>query len=196
MKQMGEDEKPAGDTRSSKAELVDNMKAVDPDTYIVDEGVTSKFALLTRFPLEPEQYLSNKGGGLGYGLPAAVGAALAESVRDDPRTVVGYVGDGSYLYYPNTIYSAVRHDLDLTVVVPDNRNYRILKDNTMKMMGGEEEDYEFVGMDFEPAVDIPKNAESHGARGHLVETPEAFPEVYEEALDSEGTDVIDVFVHD
>ena len=83
-----------------------------------------------------------------------------------------------------------------SVVVPDNRNYRILKDNTVKMMGGEEADYEFVGMDFDPHVDIPKNAESHGARGHLVETPEAFPDVYEEALDSEGTDVIDVLVHD
>ena len=83
MKQMGEDEKPAGDARSSKAELVDDMKAVDPEVYLVDEGVTSKFALLTRFPLEPEGYLSNKGGGLGYGLPAAVGAALAESLQDD-----------------------------------------------------------------------------------------------------------------
>ena len=160
------------------------------------ERYPSKFALLTRFPLEPEGYLSNKGGGLGYGLPAAVGAALAESLQDDPRTVVGYIGDGSYLYYPNTIYSAVRHDLDLTVVVPDNRNYRILKDNTVKMMGGEEADYEFVGMDFDPHVDIPKNAESHGARGHLVETPEEFPEVYETALESGGTDVIDVLVHD
>lgn len=196
MEQLGEDEKPEGDTRSSKAELVDNMKSVDPDTYIVDEGVTSKFALLTRFPMEPEQYLSNKGGGLGYGLPASVGAAFAESMRDDPRNVVGYIGDGSYLYYPNTLYTAARHDLDMTVVVPDNRNYRILKENTMKMMGGDEEDYEFVGMDFEPHVDIPKNAESHGARGHLVETPEEFPEVYEEALNSEGPDVIDVLVHD
>ncbi|MFQ3318398.1 MAG: benzoylformate decarboxylase [Natronomonas sp.] len=196
MKDLGEDETPEGDTRSSKAELVDNMKAVDPDTYIVDEGVTSKFALLTRFPFEPEQYLSNKGGGLGYGLPASVGAAYAESLQDDPRNVVGYIGDGSYLYYPNTIYSAARNDLDLTIVVPDNRNYRILKDNTMKMMGGEEEDYEFVGMDFDPHVDIPKNVESHGARGHLVETPDEFPEVYEEALESEGTDVIDVLVHD
>jgi benzoylformate decarboxylase len=196
MKDLGEDEKPEGDTRSSKAELVDNMKAVDPDTYIVDEGVTSKFALLTRFPMEPEQYLSNKGGGLGYGLPAAVGAAFAESLQDDPRNVVGYIGDGSYLYYPNSMYTAARHDLDLTVVVPDNRNYRILKDNTVKMMGGEEDDYDFVGMDFEPHVDIPKNAESHGARGHLVETPEEFPDVYEEALESDGPDVIDVLVHD
>jgi benzoylformate decarboxylase len=196
MKEMGEDETPPGDTRSSKAELVDHMKAIDPDTYIVDEGVTSKFALLTRFPFEAEQYLSNKGGGLGYGLPAAVGAAIAESLQDDPRTVVGYIGDGSYLYYPNTIYSAVRHDVDLTVVVPDNRNYRILKDNTVKMMGGEDDDYDFVGMDFDPHVDIPNNAESHGARGHLVETPDEFTEVYETALASSGTDVIDVLVHD
>jgi benzoylformate decarboxylase len=196
MKALGEDDTPEGDTRSSKAELVDAMRAVDPDVYVVDEGVTSTFALLTRFPLEPEQYLSNKGGGLGYGLPAAVGAAFAESLRDDPRRVVGYVGDGSYLYYPNSIYSATRHDLDLTVVVSDNRNYRILKDNTVKLLGGEESEYEFVGMDLDPAVDIPKNAESHGARGHLVETPDAFPEVYERALEREGTDVIDVLVHD
>ena len=196
MRELGEDEAPEGDTRSSKAQLVDSMRDVDPDTYIVDEGVTSKFALLTRFPLEPEGYLSNKGGGLGYGLPAAIGAAFAESLREDPRRVVGYIGDGSYLYYPNSVYSAARHDLDLTVVVSDNRNYRILKDNTVKMMGGDEGDYEFVGMDFDPHVDIPKNAESHGARGHLVETPEEFPTVYEQALNSDGTDVIDVLVHD
>ena len=196
MRDIGEDDKPEDDTRSSKAELVDAMYDVDADTYIVDEGITAKFALLTRFPFEPEGYLSNKGGGLGYGLPAAVGAAFAESLQDDPRTVVGYIGDGSYLYYPHSIYSATRHDLDLTVVIPDNRNYRILKNNTVSMLGGEESDYEFVGMDFEPHVDIPKNAESHGARGHLVETPEEFPEVYEAALETPGTDVIDVLVHD
>ena len=196
MQSLGEDETPPGDTRSSKAELVDTMAAVEEDVFIVDEGVTSKFALLTRFPLDVQGYLSNKGGGLGYGLPAAVGAALAESLRDDPQEVVGYIGDGSYLYYPNSIYSATRYDLDLTVVVPDNRNYRILKDNTVAMMGGDESDYDFVGMDFDPHVDIPKNAESHGARGHLAETPAEFEAIYDEALDSSGTDVIDVLVHD
>ncbi|MEF8778094.1 MAG: thiamine pyrophosphate-dependent enzyme, partial [Natronomonas sp.] len=196
LKDIGEDEKPEGETRSSKAELVDHMLDVAPDTYIVDEGVTSKFAMLTRFPFDAEQYLANKGGGLGYGLPAAVGAAFAESLRDDPRDVVGYVGDGSYLYYPHSIYSAARHDLDLTIVVSDNRNYRILKNNTVKMLGGDEEEYDFVGMDFDPHVDIPKNAASHGARGHLVETAAEFPDVYETALNSNGTDVIDVLVHD
>ena len=193
--QMGEDEAP-DDPRASKAELVDAMEEVAGDAYIVDEGVTSKYAMLTRWTLEPDQYISNKGGGLGYGLPAAVGATVAESLRDDPRDVIGFIGDGSYLYYPHAIYTAARYDLDLTVVVPDNRNYRILKDNTLDIMGGEEADYAFENMDFEPPVDLAKNAESHGARGHLVESPDEIGPALSEALDREGTDVLDVLVHD
>ncbi|WP_115862882.1 thiamine pyrophosphate-binding protein [Halorussus litoreus] len=194
MTEMGEDE--AEDPRASKAELVDTMEEVAGDAFFVDESVTAKYAMLTRWEFEAEQYISNKGGGLGYGLPASVGAAIAESETDDPRDVVGFVGDGSYLYYPQTLYSAARHDADLTVVVSDNRNYRILKDNTLDLLGGEESDHEFVGMDFEPPVDIPANAESHGARGQLVEDPEEIGPALAEAMDREGPDVLDVLVHD
>ena len=194
MAAMGADE--ADDPRASKAELVDALRETAPEAYIVDEGVTSKYAMLTRWPLEPEQYVSNKGGGLGYGLPAAVGAALAESQQENPRDVLGFVGDGSYLYYPHSLYSAARYDLDLVVVIPDNRNYRILKDNTLDILGGEEADYDWTGMEFEPPVDIPKNAESHGARGHLVESPEEIAPAVEAAFDRAGPDVLDVLVHD
>jgi benzoylformate decarboxylase len=192
---MGEDEAP-DDPRASKAELVDAMREVAADAYVVDEGVTSKYAMLTRWPFEPEGMISNKGGGLGYGLPASVGAAIAESMTDDPRDVLGFVGDGSYLYYPQSLYSAARHDVDLTVVVPDNRNYRILKDNALDLFGDEEDDYEFVGMDFEPPVDIPANAESHGARGQLIEDPDEISSALAAAMDREGPDVLDVLVHD
>jgi benzoylformate decarboxylase len=195
MEGMGEGDA-TDDPRASKAELVDAMAEVAGDAYIVDEGVTSKYAMLTRWNLQPDQYISNKGGGLGYGLPASIGAAVAETLQDEPRDVVGFIGDGSYLYYPQAIYSATRYDLDLTVVIPDNRNYRILKDNTLDIMGGDEDDYEFVGMDFEPPVNLPKNAESHGARGHLVESPEKIASAVGDALDSKGTDVVDVLVHD
>ena len=191
---MGEGD--ADDPRASKAELVDALVEMDADPFIVDEGVTAKYAMLTRYPLEPQGYVSNKGGGLGYGLPAAVGAAFAESLRDDPRDVLGYVGDGSYLYYPQSIYTAVRHGLDLTVVVADNRNYRILKNNTNRMFGRDDDDHEYVGMDFDPHVDLPKNAESHGARGHLVESPEKIGPTVEAALDRPGVDVVDALVHD
>ena len=107
-----------------------------------------------------------------------------------------FVGDSSCLYYPQTLYSAARYDANLTVVVPDNRNYRILKDNALDMFGGDEADHEFVGMDFEPPVDIPANAESHGARGELVEDPDDVGSALESALERDGADVLDVLVHD
>ncbi|MFC5969793.1 thiamine pyrophosphate-binding protein [Halomarina salina] len=184
------------DPRPSKAELVDALRSAAPDAYVVDEGVTSKYPLMLRWPLQAGQFVSNKGGGLGYGLPASVGAALAEGMRDDPRQVVGFVGDGSYLYYPHSLYSAARYDLDLTVVVPDNRNYRILKDNTNAIFGGDDEDHTFVGMDFDPPVDIPANARSHGASAGQAETPDELEGAIEEALSTPGPYVLDVLVHD
>ncbi|WP_435062489.1 thiamine pyrophosphate-binding protein [Halobaculum sp. EA56] len=197
----GRDGGDPGDPRPSKGDLIEAMARAASDALVVDESVTAKYELLTRWPLEPEGFVSNKGGGLGYGLPAAVGAAMAEAEReretdgaDGGRDVLGFVGDGSYLYYPQTLYTAARYGVDLTVVVPDNRNYRILKDNMLGLFGGDEDDYEFVGMDFEPPVDIPANAESHGARGELVES--GIEEAVREAMDRDGPDVLDVPVHD
>jgi benzoylformate decarboxylase len=195
MEAMGEDEAPE-DPRASKADLVDAMRSVAPDAFIVDESVTSRFAMLTRWPFDPQQFLGDKGNALGYGLSASVGAALAEGDQDDPRPVYGFVGDGSYLYYPHAMYSAARLDVDLAVVVADNRNYRILKDNTMDLMGGEEGDHEFVGMDFEPPVDLPANAESHGVEGRIVETAGDVESALADAVDADGPVVLDVLIHD
>ncbi|MEM4782151.1 MAG: thiamine pyrophosphate-binding protein [Halalkalicoccus sp.] len=186
----------ADDPRASKAELVDALREAVPDAYVVDEGVTAKYALLTRWPLESEGMISNKGGGLGYGLPAAVGAAIAEGEREEPRDVLGFIGDGSYLYYPHTLYSAARHGVDLTVLIADNRNYRILKDNTIKLFGGTDADHEYVGMDFEPPVDLVANARSHGADAELVETPEGIAPAVKRAVERDGPTVLDVLVRD
>ena len=193
---VGEGDAGPEDARASKAELVDALHSAAPDAFVVDEGVTSKYPLMLRWPLQAQQFVSNKGGGLGYGLPASVGAALAEDMREDPRRVVGFVGDGSYLYYPHTLYSAARYDLDLTVVVSDNRNYRILKDNTNAIFGGDDEDHEFVGMDFDPPVDMPANARSHGADAGSAETLDELDGAIEEALSTAGPYVLDALVHD
>jgi hypothetical protein len=78
--------------------LADAVRAAPPDALLVDEGITSRAALVTRFEPDRDQMFGNKGGGLGFGLPATVGAAIAEADREDPRGVVGFVGDGSYLH--------------------------------------------------------------------------------------------------
>ena len=51
-------------------------------------------------------------------------------------------------------------------------------------------------MDFEPPVDVPTNAESHGASGRLVERPEEIEPALADALGEDGPTVLDVLVHD
>ncbi len=184
------------DPKMSKEALIDTMVETAPDAYIVDESLTSKYTMLARSSLEPRGWMGNKGGGLGYGLPASIGAALAESMRETPRDVIGFIGDGSYLYYPQSVYTAARYDIDLTVVIPDNRNYRILKDNTLAIMGGTEDDYEFIGMDFDPHVDIPTTARGYGAESQLIESTEELTAALEASLSSSGPTVLDALVHD
>ncbi|MEF8860738.1 MAG: thiamine pyrophosphate-dependent enzyme [Haloarculaceae archaeon] len=184
------------DPRASDAELAAAMHAAAPDARVVAEAPTSAGAVRDVWTFEPGQYFANRGGGLGYGLPAAIGSAIAERDRDQPRDVLALIGDGSYLYYPQSLYSAARYEVDLTVVVPDNRNYRILKDNTLRLFGGEETEYDFVGMDFDPPVDLPINAVSHGASGRLVEEPGEIEAAVEEAVAEAGPTVLDVLTHD
>jgi len=184
--------------QASKPEFVDRLRDAVPDAFIVDESITTKYVLLDRWPLEPEQFLSTKGGGLGYGLPSALGAALAESLRPDPREVVGLVGDGSFLYYPHALYTAARYDIDLAFVVADNRSYTVLKNNTVGMLGGNESAYDFEGMgiDMEPAVDLPTIARGQGIDAREIREPDAIGPAVREALDSDGPSLVDVDVHD
>lgn len=184
------------DPRASNAQLAEAIATAAPNARVVAEATTSSGALQSRLDFEPGQFFNFRGGGLGYGLPASVGTALAEGEQDDPRDVIGFIGDGAYLYYPNTLYTAARYNIDLTVVVPDNRNYRILKNNMLALFGGDEDDYEFVGMDFEPPVDIPANAMSHGATGRVVADPNEITAAVEDAVGSTDPTVLDVLIHD
>ncbi|WP_331236121.1 thiamine pyrophosphate-binding protein [Natronorarus salvus] len=193
----GGSEGESDDPRASKDDLARALAATAGEVLLVNEGVTAGAPLRRRLHLGPGQLLGNKSGGLGYGLPASIGAAFAEDERgEEGREVLGFIGDGSYLYYPNAIYTAARHDLDLTVVIADNRNYRILKDNTMRIFGGEEADHAFVATEFEPPVDLVANAESHGASARLVDDPEGLGGALEEALSDPGPTVLDVLIHD
>src|SRR3954452_2070847 len=66
-------------------------------------------------------------GGLGWNLPAAVGIALAERESGRNRPVVAIIGDGSFQYSVQSIWSAARLGLPILIVVMRNRDYAILK---------------------------------------------------------------------
>ncbi|SFR70379.1 acetolactate synthase-1/2/3 large subunit [Agromyces sp. CF514] len=62
---------------------------------------------------------------LGYGLPAAIGARVAQ----DDRPVVAVLGDGALMFAVNELATAVEQRLDLTVVCVDNGGYGEIRQN-------------------------------------------------------------------
>jgi thiamine pyrophosphate-dependent acetolactate synthase large subunit-like protein len=68
------------------------------------------------------QHIGGSGGaGVGYGAPAAVGAALAH--RDAGRVVVNFQQDGDLMYVPGVLWTAAHHKIPLLSVMHNNRAY-------------------------------------------------------------------------
>src|SRR6476619_8204594 len=65
--------------------------------------------------------------GIGWGVPAAVGIALGDRTRGVKRTVVATIGDGSFQYSVQAIWTAAQHRLPIVFVVMRNEEYSILK---------------------------------------------------------------------
>ena len=62
------------------------------------------------------------GGGMGYGAPAAVGAALAN--RKHGRISINIQTDGDLNYAPAVLWSAAHHRIPLLTIMHNNRGYR------------------------------------------------------------------------
>jgi thiamine pyrophosphate-dependent acetolactate synthase large subunit-like protein len=68
------------------------------------------------------QFIGGSGGfGVGYGAPAAVGAALAN--RENGRLTVNIQPDGDMLYAPGVFWTAAHHNIPLLSVMHNNRAY-------------------------------------------------------------------------
>jgi benzoylformate decarboxylase len=101
-------------------------------------------------------HLSAAGGGLGFGLPAAVGAQLAAP----DRPVVAAMGDGSMQYAITALWTAAHYRIPLTIVVASNAEYGILK-----QFGVIEQAAGVPGLDL-PGLDIVGTATSYGVDAH------------------------------
>jgi acetolactate synthase-1/2/3 large subunit len=101
------------------------IAAVLPEqAIVVDEAVSSGrgFAAPTS-TAAPHDWLSGAGGSIGFGMPTAIGAAIAAP----DRKVLVLEGDGSAMYTVQSLWTMAREGLDITVLVFANRAYRILQ---------------------------------------------------------------------
>lgn len=150
-------EAPAGDTA---ANVFATLAELLPDNAIVVEEVPSHRGVMhDHLPIRSQRtgFLTMASGTLGYGLPAAVGAAIA---RPD-RRIVAVIGDGSSMYGIQALWTAAREQLPVTFVILDNSQYaalRILAEvDGAKVPGIDLGGIDFVGL-----------ARSMGCAAHLV----------------------------
>jgi len=104
--------------------LMQQIAALRPaNSIIVEEAPSSRGPMHDHLPmLERDSFYTCASGGLGYGLPAAVGVALGQS----DRKVIALLGDGSAMYSIQGLWSAAQLALPVTFVVVNNRSYRAL----------------------------------------------------------------------
>jgi len=104
----------------------------DPDTVIVEETPSTRQLLEEMVPArEPLGFLSAAMGGLGFGLPAAIGVRMA---RPD-RPVVAILGDGSSMYAVQALWTAANYGVGTLFVVLANGGYAIM-DKLAERAGG------------------------------------------------------------
>ncbi|GEL20713.1 acetolactate synthase large subunit [Pseudonocardia asaccharolytica] len=91
---------------------------------VVDEAITSGTGLAAATAGAPRHdWLTLTGGAIGYGLPAATGAALA----CPDRPVWCLQADGSAMYTISALWTQAREGLDVTTVLYQNSAYAILR---------------------------------------------------------------------
>lgn len=108
-------------------QTLDDMRVADE--VFVEEAPGARGIMQERLPMAgPDSFYTMASGGLGFGLPAAVGVALARRRRGLPGRVVGLIGDGSAMYSIQALYTAAQLSLPITFVILDNRRYAALQD--------------------------------------------------------------------
>jgi thiamine pyrophosphate-dependent acetolactate synthase large subunit-like protein len=110
------------------------------------------------------QMLGGSGGqGVGYGLAASVGAALAN--KSLGRMTVTFQPDGDLLYAPGALWTAAHHKLPLLMVMHNNRGYyqEVMHLQRMASLHGRRTDQAWIGNAISnPNIDFAKIAQGHG----------------------------------
>lgn len=139
------------------------LRALPADIPVIDESMTcDDYVRAFHRVSKPGRYFCARGGGLGWGMPAALGVSLGYG----REPVLCVVGDGSAMYSPQALWTAAHEGLPVLFVVVNNGEYRMLKNNLRRHYAGDG----FVGMDVNrPAIDFLALARSMGVRAERVD---------------------------
>ncbi|CAM4186844.1 Putative acetolactate synthase large subunit IlvX [Mycobacterium basiliense] len=185
-------ELPTGSLTSITA--ADVIGALMPDAAIVvDESNTSGVMLPQATAGAPaHDWLTLTGGAIGYGIPAAVGAAVAAP----ERPVLCLQSDGSAMYTISGLWTQARENLNVTTVIYNNGAYDILRVELQRVGAGSAPGPKALDLlDISrPTMDFVRLAEGMGVPARRVSTCEEFADALRESVAEPGPHLIDAVV--
>jgi benzoylformate decarboxylase len=142
-------------------------------SVIVEEAPSSRGAMHDYLPIvDRDGFYTCASGGLGHGLPAAIGIALAR-----PREkVIALLGDGSAMYAIQGLWTAAQLGLGVTFVIIKNRRYEALVEfgrhfGLQRTLGTSLPDIDFCAL-----------ARGQGIKATAVDRPDALDEALQTAF--------------
>jgi len=160
------------------------------DAVVIDETISSGAGIRSLIRSDdPQSFYGLRGGGIGWGLPAALGVKLA--LPDRP--VLALVGDGSAMYTCQALWTAAHERIAAVFVILNNSSYRILKQRLVAQRGLAAQVDRFVGMELtDPVIDYVNLACSLGVAAERATSVHDATDLIAKGLKSDAPLLIDV----
>ncbi len=164
--------------------LFELLNAAAPeDAIYVNESTSTMAALWRRLAMTHSgSYYFAAAGGLGFGMPAAVGVQLAQP----QRRVIAVIGDGSANYGITALWTAARHGIPVVFIVLKNGTY-----SALRWFADMLDVHDAPGLDV-PGIDFCHLACGYGVQAHAADSAGAFSAVLRQALASDQPTLIEV----
>jgi len=166
--------------------LMQQIAATRPrGSILVEEAPSSRGPMQDHLLVtERDAFYTCASGGLGHGLPAAIGIALARP-RDK---VIAVIGDGSSMYSIQGLWTAAQLQLPITFIIVNNRRYEALA-----QFGRHFGLRQTVGTSL-PQIEFCPIARGQGCEAACVDRAEALDDALRAAFGAHGPRLLEVVV--
>lgn len=162
-----------------------------PNAIVVNEAIRSGHILPDYFTFSSTRsYYGYTGGCLGWGVPAAMGIKLAHPKRQ----VIAFIGDGSFLFSCQALWTASRYGLKIKIILCNNGGYMAVKSSLREYHENPAGRNNLVGEISRASVDFLSLARGFGIPALRVETPAELAAKLQEALSADGSFLLEVML--
>ena len=174
----------ASDPMSVEYVLQSIGETMPADAIIAEEAPATHTVLHDYLPIRAGAFFTAASGSLGYGLPAAIGVALAEP----GRRVIALLGDGSSYYSIQALWTAAQQRLPITFLIVNNGGYGAMRSFSKLLKSDRSPSFDIDGIDFASI------AKGFGCAAMRAARADELVPVLEQSYRSDGPVVVDILI--